>query len=85
MKRRRKQAKARSNRTQPDSDGWILFKRWAFCGIGIFFAGAPIYWAVERDREWSLGMTIVCIIGVGFFALGMFGSRRTVDEADITF
>jgi hypothetical protein len=38
---------------------------------------------LERDHEWSIGMSIMCVIGVGFFALGIFGSRRLVDEADI--
>jgi hypothetical protein len=83
MKRRRQKTKRKANGAQPDGDGWILFKRWLFCGIGFFFAATPVYWVSERDREWSLGMTIMCVLGAGFFALGMFGSRRLVDEADI--
>jgi hypothetical protein len=49
----------------------------------LFFIGAPLHEALERDREWSVGMMIMCVIGVAFFVLGMFGSRRLVDAADI--
>ena len=73
-----------ANAAQPSSDGWVLFKRFIFCGFGILFMAAPVHWTLERDREWSVGMTIMCVIGVGFFALGMFGSRRWVDNADIS-
>jgi hypothetical protein len=79
-----KKTKARDREEEPASDGWILFKRFAFCAIGLFFgAVAPAYWVLIRGRDWDLGATMVCVIGAGFFLLGLFGSRKLVDAADI--
>ncbi len=83
MNRRLRRKKPEGDRTELNSDGWILFKRCVLCAIGVLAAAIPLFWALVRDREWSIGMTIMCVIGAAFFALGMFGSRRSVSEADI--
>jgi hypothetical protein len=81
-KRTHQKPNSKTSAPQTRSDGWILFKRLIFSGLGLFFIGASIQ-AFEHDREWSLGLTIMCLIGVAFFALGVFGSRKFVDAADI--
>jgi hypothetical protein len=83
MNRIRQQMRRNADRLEQVSDSWILFKRWVFCAIGVFAVAAPIFWVYFRDREWSTGMTVSCILGAGFFALGLFGSRRMINEADI--
>jgi hypothetical protein len=81
-KRRHQKTKQKVSAPQTGSDGWILFKRLLFSGLGLFFICASIQ-GFEHDREWSLGLTIMCLVGVAFFALGVFGSRKFVDAADI--
>jgi len=83
MNRNRQKVKRKVDRCEPDSDGWILFKRCVFCAIGVAAVAAPLFWVLVRDREWSLGMTVMCVLGAGFLALGLFGSRRLVSKADI--
>jgi hypothetical protein len=83
MNRSRQQNRRNADRLEKVSDSWILFKRWVFCTFGVFAVAAPIFWVLFHDREWSIGMTVSCILGAGFFALGLFGSRRVINEADI--
>ena len=68
--------------SEKNSDGWIFFKRCVFSALGLFFGFTPLYWVLVRDRAWSTGMTILCVIGAGFFALGLFGSRKLISKAD---
>jgi hypothetical protein len=83
MNRVRQSKKRKANLPKPESDGWILFKRCVFSAIGGTALAAPLFWVLVRDREWSSGMTVMCVLGAGFLALGLFGSRRVVSEADI--
>jgi hypothetical protein len=68
--------------SQEYSGGWIFFKRCVFCAVGLFFTATPLFWVFVRDREWSTGMTVLCIIGAGFFALGLLGSRKLISKPD---
>jgi len=79
MKKRRNRP---PNGTEDNSDGWISFKRCAFSLFGLFTGFAPLYWVVVRDREWSTGMTIGCVLGAGFVVFGLFGSRKLISKAD---
>jgi hypothetical protein len=63
----------------------IFLKRWVFSVIGLLGMSGPLYWALERDHAWSGGMTVLSVIGAVFLALGMFGTRGVVNEADISF
>jgi hypothetical protein len=80
MKRLR--MRRRADASGEDTDGWILFKRCLFCAVGLFSGLSPLYWILARDYEWSSGMTIACVIGAAFFALGLFGSRKWISKAD---
>jgi hypothetical protein len=80
MKRSRE--KHRSVLGEGNSDGWILLKRCVFSAFGFFLVSTPLFWALVRDREWSTGMTIMFVIGAGFLAFGLFGSRKLVNKAD---
>ena len=79
---KRSRMKYRANVSEENSDGWIFFKRCVFSAVGLFSGFTPLYWVLVRDREWSTGMTILCIIGAGFFALGLFGTRKLISKAD---
>jgi hypothetical protein len=41
-----------------------------------------VYWALVRGREWSIGMTIMFILGTAFVAFGIFANRKWISEAD---
>jgi hypothetical protein len=81
MIRKAKSEKRRPDKSQPPDDGWIFFKRIVICIVGLFFIAAPLR-TFARDREWSNGMAIVMVIGIAFFALGIFGNRNLIGKAD---